>query len=82
MAFIDFPRSSLPPSSATREPARHLQASLFMKPNTPDKVKCPNFGNPGYVKGDRRAGGGGSNGGGGKRSRFQGRIEKGDYRRG
>ena len=53
-----------------------------MKPNSPEKLKGRNPGNPGYTKGDRRAGGGGSNGGGGKRTRFQGVIEKGDLRRG
>jgi hypothetical protein len=53
-----------------------------MKAKTPEKIKEQNFGNPGYVKGDQRAGGGGSNGGGGKRSRIQGIIEKGDFRRG
>jgi len=53
-----------------------------MKARSPEKIKGRNYSNPGYVKGDQRAGGGGGNGGGGKRTRIQGRIEKGDLRRG
>ena len=53
-----------------------------MKARSPEKLKGRNYGNVGHMKGDQRAGGGGSNGGGGKRTRIQGRIEKGDMRRG
>ena len=62
--------------------ARALHSGVCMKVKSTTKVKEQNFGNPGYTKGDQRAGGGGSNGGGGKRGRIQGIIEKGDFRRG
>jgi hypothetical protein len=52
-----------------------------MRTKAPEKEKLHNYGNVGHLKGDQHAGGGGSNGGGGKRSRIQGRIEKGDERR-
>jgi hypothetical protein len=62
--------------------ARLVHALIRMRAKSPEKVKDQNFGNPGYSKGDQRAGGGGSNGGGGKRTRIQGVVEKGDLRRG
>jgi hypothetical protein len=61
--------------------AHALQPRLPMRLKTEEKVKTHNWGNPGYVKGNQRAGGGGRHGGGGKRSRFQGIHEKGDARR-